>query len=64
MFPRRLDGGRDGITKEYFDAFDHTPWNNDFVADMARAIIVHENLGSDDGAPDLLAIASVCGLLD
>lgn len=55
-FPKRLDGGQPQIGKDYYDAFDHTPWNNDFVADLARAVIAQERLGEADGAPDLLAI--------
>ncbi len=55
-FPRRVDGGQKELTKDFFEAFDHTPWNNELVAGMARAVIVNEQLGEDDGAPDLLAI--------
>lgn len=55
-FPKHIDGGRSRISRDYFEAFDHTPWNNDLVADFARELIVREKLGEDDGAPDLLAI--------
>jgi hypothetical protein len=55
-FPKRLDGGKPEIGKDFYEAFDHTPWNNDFVADLARAVITQERLGEADGAPDLLAI--------
>lgn len=55
-FPKRLDGGRPQIGNDYYEAFDHTPWNNELVADLARAVITHERLGEADGAPDLLAI--------
>jgi hypothetical protein len=55
-FPKRLDGGKPGIGKDYYEAFDHTPWNNDLVADLARTVITQERLGEADGAPDLLAI--------
>jgi len=55
-FPKRLDGGRPEIGKDYYEAFDHTPWNNELVADLARAVITQERLGEADGAPDLLAI--------
>lgn len=55
-FPKRLDGGRPEIGKDYYEAFDHTPWNNDLVADLARTVITQERLGEADGAPDLLAI--------
>lgn len=55
-FPKRLDGGQAQIGKDYYEAFDHTPWNNELVADLARAVITQEQLGEADGAPDLLAI--------
>jgi len=44
-FPKRLDGGRPEIGKDYYEAFDHTPWNNELVADLARAVITQERLG-------------------
>lgn len=55
-FPKRVDGGHKKIGDDFYDAFDHTPWSNELVADLARAVIVNEHLGQDDGAPDLLAI--------
>jgi hypothetical protein len=55
-FPHRLNGGQAQIGNDYYDAFDHTPWNNDLVADLARVVITQERLGEADGAPDLLAI--------
>ncbi len=55
-FPKRLDGGQPAVGKDFYDAFDHMPWNNDLVADLAREIITREKLGEADGAPDLLAI--------
>lgn len=55
-FPRRLDGGRPEVSKDFFEAFDHSPWNNELVAEMAQRLLVRERLGEDDGAPDLLAI--------
>jgi len=55
-FPRRLDGGSGAPAKDFLEAFDHSPWNNDLVADLAKAVIDEEHLGQDDGAPDLLAI--------
>lgn len=55
-FPKRLDGGKPEIGKDYYEAFDHTPWNNDLVADLARAVVTQERLGEADGAPDLLTI--------
>lgn len=55
-FPKRLDGGQVQIGKDYYEAFDHTPWNNELVADLARAVITQERLGEADGAPDLIAV--------
>jgi hypothetical protein len=55
-FPKRIDGGKTEIGKDFYEAFDHAPWNNDLVADMAREVITREQLGEADGAPDLLAI--------
>lgn len=55
-FPKRLNGGKPAVDGNFFDIFDYTPWNNDLVADLARAVITQERLGEDDGAPDLLAI--------
>ncbi len=55
-FPKRIDGGRKEISKDYYEAFDHTPWSNEFVAAIARELITQEKLGQADGAPDLLAV--------
>lgn len=55
-FPKKVDGGQPAISKDFYSAFDHTPWNNELVADMARTVITQEKLGEADGAPDLLAV--------
>ncbi|MDI1335218.1 MAG: alkaline phosphatase family protein [Lacunisphaera sp.] len=55
-FPKRIDGGQKTIGKDFYEAYDHTPWDNELVADMARELIVNEKLGQADGAPDLLAV--------
>jgi hypothetical protein len=55
-FPKRIDGGQPTITKDFYEAYDNTPWDNELVADLARALVVNEKLGAADGAPDLLAI--------
>lgn len=55
-FPKRIDGGRDKPSKDFYEAFDHSPWNNELVLMLARELIVREKLGEADGAPDLLAI--------
>lgn len=55
-FPKRIDGGQPALGKDFYEAFDYTPWNNEWVAAFARAVIVNEKLGEADGAPDLLAI--------
>ncbi len=56
IFPKRLDGGQAQIGKDFYEAFDYMPWNNELVADLTREVIMHEKLGEADGAPDLLAI--------
>jgi predicted AlkP superfamily pyrophosphatase or phosphodiesterase len=55
-FPKRLDGGAQHISSAFYEAFDHTPWNNELVGAMAKEVIAREGLGADDAAPDLLAI--------
>jgi len=55
-FPRRVDGGLAAPGAKYYSAFDHSPRNNEMVAEFARELIERENLGADDGAPDLLTI--------
>lgn len=55
-FPKRVDGGQAKPGKDFYEAFDNTPWNNEWVADLAREVVVNEKLGEADGAPDLLAI--------
>lgn len=55
-FPRRVDGGASAPNARYYSAFDHSPRNNEMVVEFARELIERENLGADDGAPDLLTI--------
>ena len=55
-FPKKIDGGQKTVGKNFYDAYDVTPWDNELVADLARALIVNEKLGQPHGAPDLLAI--------
>lgn len=55
-FPKRLDGGAPQLSASFYEAFDHTPWNNELVAQMAREVMTREAIGTNDGAPDLLAI--------
>lgn len=55
-FPKRIDGGQPAVGKDFYDAFDNTPWDNELVADAARTLVINEHLGAADGAPDLLAI--------
>lgn len=55
-FPKRIDGGRSAISKDFYEAFDHSPWNNELVLMFARELVEREQLGRADGAPDLLAI--------
>jgi len=55
-FPRRVDGGVTAPNARYYSAFDHSPRNNEMVAEFARELVERENLGAADGAPDLLTI--------
>lgn len=55
IFPKKVDGGKATISGAFFDAFDHVPWNNDLVEEMAERLIEHEQLGTDD-TPDLLCV--------
>lgn len=54
-FPRVINGGKDKISGAYFDAFDHAPWNNDLVEELAERLVEHEQLGADN-TPDLLCV--------
>jgi hypothetical protein len=54
-FPKKVNGGKDQLSPAFFDAFDHTPWNNDLVAEMAERVVEHEQLGAD-ATPDLLFV--------
>ena len=54
-FPKRVDGGRPEFSGAFYGAFDQTPWDNQFVADMAERLVEAEQLGQDDIA-DLLCI--------
>ena len=54
-FPKKVDGGKPVLTDKYFDAFDHTPWNNDLVEDMVERLVESEHLGEDD-IPDILCV--------
>jgi arylsulfatase A-like enzyme len=54
-FPKRVDGGKPQLSPDYYSAFDHTPWNNELVEEMAEAAIAAEQLGQDE-TPDLLTI--------
>lgn len=55
VFPRKLDGGKDEISDEFYKAFGLSPFENDFVTDFAKTLITNENLGLDD-TTDLLAL--------
>ena len=54
-FPKRVDGGRSEPGGAFYNAFDHAPWNNDLVGEMAERLIEVGRLGQDD-IPDLLAV--------
>lgn len=53
--PMRIDGGQATLSGTFFNAFDHVPWNNDLVAEMALHTLVTQQLGQD-AVPDLLAV--------
>lgn len=54
-FPKRVDGGRATLSGVFYNAFDHVPWNNDLVEEMAECTITANHLGQDE-IPDLLTI--------
>jgi len=54
-FPKRVDGGQTAPVGVYFSAFDHAPWNNDLVEEMAECTIENAQLGQDD-VPDLISV--------
>ena len=54
-FPKRMDGGKPEFSTAFYNAFDHDPRDNDWVAEMAERVIETEQLGQDD-IPDLLCI--------
>jgi predicted AlkP superfamily pyrophosphatase or phosphodiesterase len=54
-FPRVVNGGKDTISGAYFEAFNHAPWNNELVEEMAERLVEQEQLGAD-GTPDLLCV--------
>jgi hypothetical protein len=54
-FPKKMDGGKPELSAAYYNVFDHTPWNNELVEQMAERLIEVEHLGSD-ATPDLLCI--------
>lgn len=53
--PKIINGGSATLSPAFFDAFDHAPWNNDLVEEMAERLIEHEQLGAD-ATPDLLCV--------
>ena len=55
-FPKRIDGGHPALSADFFEALEHTPWEDKLAVDFAEKLVVHEQLGQDDGAPDLLAL--------
>ncbi len=55
-FPKRIDGGHPEISHDFFEALEHTPWEDQLVVEFTEELIGREQLGADDGAPDLLAL--------
>ncbi|HEY8993569.1 MAG TPA: alkaline phosphatase family protein [Lacunisphaera sp.] len=54
-FPKRVDGGQAVVSTLFYSAFDHTPWNNEVLEEMAEHTIITKRLGQDE-VPDLITI--------
>jgi hypothetical protein len=55
-FPHLLTGGKDKITRAYYEALTLSPFGNELLLELARRAINAEKLGQRD-APDLLCIS-------
>jgi hypothetical protein len=54
-FPRTLNGGSGEISDRFYKSFGLSPFENEFVTEFAKALILNEKLGRDD-TTDLLAL--------
>jgi hypothetical protein len=55
-FPHPMDGGKDKIGKDYYEALYNSPFGNDVLLALAKKAIDAEKLGQHD-VPDLLALS-------
>lgn len=54
-FPHQVDGGKSGISASYFEAFTHSPFASEVLAEFAMQAIVQEQLGQR-GVTDILCL--------
>ena len=54
-FPHRIDGGSDVITKDFYSAFERSPFASEVLVELAMKAIVHEKLGQRE-VTDILCI--------
>ncbi len=55
--PKLITGGLAAPGTVFYQAFDHTPFASEVLADFAQAAIEHENLGGREGITDLLCVS-------
>lgn len=55
--PKTVTGGESAPGPRFYDAFKHTPFSNEVIADFARAALEHEQLGKRAGITDVLCIS-------
>lgn len=56
QFPHKVDGKLKAPGPDFYEAFTHTPWANDYELDFAKAAVEGERLGAR-GVTDVLAIS-------
>ena len=54
-FPHRVDGGSEVITKEFYSAFERSPFASEVLVELAMEAVVHEKLGQQE-VTDILCI--------
>jgi hypothetical protein len=55
-FPHPTTGGKNKITKNYYEALTYTPYANELLLELAKEAIVAEKLGQHE-TPDLLTLS-------
>lgn len=55
-FPHVVTGGASRPGREFYDAFDYSPFSNELLVELAQQAIVNENLGSDADT-DVLSVS-------